>query len=266
MVSRSPTPDARPPAHRLVLLGASNLSRGLPTLLATARRAWAEPLDVLAAPGRGRSYGLTTSLLGRGLSGILACGLWAEMDRRTEMPTCGLVSDVGNDIMYGVPVDQILEWVDEALRRLRSRGASAVVTSLPTERLKRLGPRSYEAMRSVFFPRNRSSFAESRSRMEAVDCGVRRLAAGHGARLIELPAAWYGIDPIHIRRAHWSTAWSTVVEAWRPPLDVPRMNVATWTWCAAQMWRPAERRWFGLRDRRVQPCATFADGTRVSLY
>lgn len=258
--------DDRAPTRRLVLLGASNLSRGLPTLLATARRAWSEPLDVIAAAGRGRSYGLTSALLGRELTGLLPSALWQAWHERPDLPTSALVTDVGNDVMYGVPVDEILTWVEETLRRLGERGASTVVTALPMERLRRLNPRTYRALRTLLFPRNRDDFASALERAEAVDAGVRRLAKVYGAALVDPSLDWYGFDPIHIRRRRWSAAWRTIVAAWRPPQAPPDVGVAPWSWIAAQLWRPAERRLFGMQQRRAQPCVTFTDGTRVSLF
>lgn len=258
-------PD-RSPSRRLVLLGASNLSRGLPTLMATARGAWPESLDIVAAAGRGRSYGQNSRLFGREMVGITASGLWPELSRRPPLPTSALVTDVGNDVMYGVPVDVILGWVAEVLERLRSMGADTVVTTLPLGPLSTLNPRTFTVLRSLLFPLNRTSFADSQRRATEVDAGLRRLAVEYGATLIEPPASWYGFDVIHIRRAQWGTAWKTLVEAWRPPLPVSRVAIRPWTWIGGQLQPPAERRWFGIRQVRRQPCATFADGTRLSLY
>ena len=43
------------------------------------------------------------------------------------VPTRALVTDVGNDIVYGYSVGQILAWVDEALNRLqRVTGTSSL--------------------------------------------------------------------------------------------------------------------------------------------
>ena len=61
---------------RIVALGASNLVRGLPTVIATARASWGPAVEVLAALGRGRSYAGRSVFLGRALPGILDCGIW----------------------------------------------------------------------------------------------------------------------------------------------------------------------------------------------
>ena len=95
-------------ARRVVLLGASNLTKGIGTVVETACRTWGQPLEVHAALGHGRSYGRTTSLLGRQLPGILECGLWPALERTPGVPTAALVTDIGNDLLYGEPVGQIV--------------------------------------------------------------------------------------------------------------------------------------------------------------
>jgi len=87
---------AEVPARRVVLLGASNLTRGISTAVETARLQWGRPLDVMAALGHGRSYGLASRLLCRTLPSIVECGLWPALAARPPAPTAALVTDVGN--------------------------------------------------------------------------------------------------------------------------------------------------------------------------
>ena len=70
--------------HRVVALGASNLTRGFRTVVAAAREAWGPDVEVLAALGHGRSYGGESRFLGRVRPGILQSGLWSELARRPE--------------------------------------------------------------------------------------------------------------------------------------------------------------------------------------
>lgn len=255
------------PTRRLILMGASNLTRGLATVTAVARRTWGEPLDVLAAPGNGRSYGWSTRVLGRQLSSIVDCGLWRSWEARNDaLPTAAVVTDVGNDVMYGATVDEILTWVDTVLVRLKNRGVETAVTGLPLERVRRMTPRQFHFIRRVLFPRNRSVFAEALARSEAVDAGVRALAERHGAAFVEPHLTWYGWDPIHVRRARWGSAWSTVLAALKPPATAMPVGVAPWSWLASQFWRPEARRLFGFQQRRAQPSIYFGDGSRLSIY
>ena len=116
---------------RVVALGASNLTRGLQTVVASARGAWGPEVEIVAALGHGRSYGADSHFVVRTLPGILQSGLWRKLETAAPVPTRALVTDVGNDILYGYPVEQVLEWVDEALGRLRLHTDDIVVTDLP---------------------------------------------------------------------------------------------------------------------------------------
>ncbi len=266
---------ARDPVRRIVLLGASNLTRGMATALATLRRGCEGPLDVLAANGNGRSYGHYSRVLIRGLPSILECGLWDQLARRPRLPTSALITDIGNDVMYGAEVSQILSWIEECLRRLQAYDARIVLTGLPIANLARIQGWQYYTLRTLFFPQNRDDLPTAASRSQAVDAGVRKLAERYGATFVEPETAWYGFDPIHFRRAHWPTAWhrfvggfgdrsgdvsSTATESDLTP------EVSLWNTLAAQCWAPQERRLLGIVQRRVQPAVTLTDGTRISIF
>src|SRR5690606_32522891 len=73
---------------RLIALGASNLTRCLPMLLRVAAANAQGPVEVFAALGMGRSYGMRSRLLWRELPGLQDCGLWSALQhaRATTQP------------------------------------------------------------------------------------------------------------------------------------------------------------------------------------
>ena len=115
--SDSISPPDLPP-RRVILLGASNLTRGIATVIDACHRQWGQPLDCLAALGHGRSYGTRSTVLGRTLPSIQDCRLWSALDDRPAVPTAALVTDIGNDVMYEAPVDKIVEWVTRCFDQL----------------------------------------------------------------------------------------------------------------------------------------------------
>ncbi|MCE9604874.1 MAG: hypothetical protein K8U03_08230 [Planctomycetia bacterium] len=266
------------PQRRWVLLGASNLTRGLATAVAIAQRTHRTPIDLMAALGNGRSYGWYARLLGRGLPGILDCGLWRDLAARAKLPTSALLTDIGNDVMYGAAVAEILEWVEACLARLAKVDAEVVVTGLPLVNLPRLGPIRFQAFRRLFFPRNRDSLAQVTERCLAVDAGVRGLAERFGATFVEPRAAWYGLDPIHYRRSQWRAAWQEILlrdaaqsgdrsrEADNDYESVSSLDHSVASWLRTQFWLPEERWLFGIAQRRRQPSVVLDDATRISLY
>ncbi|HEY2881946.1 MAG TPA: hypothetical protein VGJ15_05920, partial [Pirellulales bacterium] len=80
---------------RIVLLGASNLTRGISTIVETAHNLWGPRLEILVASGHGRSYGLKSVFLGRALPAIIHCGLWEALAERRNVPTVAMITDIG---------------------------------------------------------------------------------------------------------------------------------------------------------------------------
>ena len=138
----------------MILLGASNLTRSFATVVAAARRTWGEPLEIMAAMGHGRSYGQDSTVLGRKISGIFPCALWQDLQNRPSLPTAALVTDIGNDLLYGVPPDRLHEWVERCLDRLAEAGAATIVTQMPIGSVESLGEARFRFFRRLFFPRS----------------------------------------------------------------------------------------------------------------
>lgn len=252
-----------------MLLGASNLVRGFHVVLRAAREAWGDPLEVMAASGLGRSYGLRSAVLGRVLPGIVECGLWRELERRPALATRAVVTDVGNDVLYNAAVPDILGWVETCVRRLREIDAAVVVTGLPLERLVRFSRAGYVLLRLALFPFHRwLSFDEALARAHALAEGVERLAERHGAAFVPARGEWYGLDPVHMRLGAWGQAWRSIVTAGAggEATTTRPLQVASPSAVRLYLARP-ERRWlFGIEQRRDQPALPLPAGGSVSFY
>jgi hypothetical protein len=270
LVTDSQAADRGDPARRrrLILLGASNLTRGFSVVLETARRVWGTPVEILGAMGRGRSYGQSTTLLGRGLPGILKCGLWPAIDRQGPAPTAALLTDIGNDILYEVPVERLVGWVAECFQRLASCGAMTIVTQLPVENLKNLSPRRFLFYRRLFVPNCRLDQAEITARVLEVNERVVRMARERGLSIVAQQPHWYAMDPIHIQLSAWGTAWRTILAPWNVERargqESARASLLRAARCA--LFFPENAAYFGVARRVRQPCARLRDGTTVALY
>ncbi len=245
---------------RVVALGASNLTRGFETVVSTARTAWGPEAQVVAALGHGRSYGADSRFLARRLPGILASGIWRQLETMPSAPTRALVTDVGNDVLYGFSAPQVLAWVDEALGRLRRFTNDIVLTDLPLASVHRLSPLKFYAFRSVVVPSCRLSLEQVVDVATRVNEGLVELASARGAKLVRLKPSWYGFDPIHIRPALWRAAWQEILGA---PCDAGRSRAEA---LRLYVMRP-ERQWlFGVEQRTPQAGAALRRGGRVWLY
>jgi len=255
------------PKRRVVLLGASNLTKGIGTVLETSARVWGGPQQVFAALGHGRSYGRTTRFVGMRLPGIESCDLWQDLAAAEPLPTAALVTDIGNDLLYEEPVERIIEWVSLCLDRLAALEAWTTVTLLPIDNLHALGIARFRVLRSLFFPSSRITLGEVTRRARALNEGVRQLAAERGFATAEHRAAWYGFDPIHIRFLRRGEAWRDILGGWTNADEVHapgRHAIARTIYLRTRT--PAQRRLLWLEQRGRKPSARFADGTSVSIY
>jgi hypothetical protein len=252
--------NERSPTQRAVLLGASNLRASLPLVVNLLRRRAGGPVEVMAACGHGRSYGTWSRFLGiRHLPGIAGCGLWQALEDRPVLPTFALLTDIGNDLVYGAEVTEIVRWIEICLDRLARCRGQVVLTLLPLARLERLSPWEVRLAASLLFPGRLAPWPALLERARELDERLRRMGREHDARLVEPEASWYGIDPIHLRRSRRREVWERLTGATGSPgVDPARVRLPL---LGAETLRLA-----GRTLRTSQPAVHLADGTTVALY
>ena len=255
------------PTARVVLLGASNLTRGISTAIETARLILGARLEVSAAMGHGRSYGMRSRVLVRSLPGIVECGLWdALAGGDSALPTYALITDVGNDILYGAEPERIVEWVARCIDRLGKHHARIVVTQLPMDTIKSLPGWKYRLVRAVLFPGCRVTYEQALDRAGELDDRLRELATRREVCSIDMDRAWYGFDPIHIRMRFWPQAWGRILGGWNDQARPIAAGNSLRRWATLRRAMP-ERWWLMGMDRHTpQPAARLPDDTTVSLF
>ncbi len=249
---------------RIVALGASNLTRGLPTLVSVARATWGNDIEIFAALGHGRSFGKPSRVFVRTLPGILQSGLWRRLKELAPIPTLGLITDVGNDILYGADVQQILDWVSECAARLRRVALEVVLTDLPLERIQRLTPLEFLLFRTAWFPRCRLSMQEVLAAAERLSDGLSALAADGNLRLYRLKPEWYGLDPIHIRFRQLRLAWKEILRA--KSSETPGNKVPLFEALRMYLLPPERRGYLGFKRFTPQHGVALRSGGRLWLY
>ena len=255
------------PTRRVILLGASNVTRSFATIVEVARHTWGEPVEIMAAIGHGRSYGQDSRVFGRKISGIFPCALWQDLQNRPPLPTAALITDVGNDLMYDVPPARLLNWVGACVERLADVGATTIVSELPMASLERLGAVRFQFFRRLMFPRNRTTLTAAKSFAKAVNEGLLMLGERKKTSVISVSSSWYGFDPIHLKRSAWCEAWPTILSTWRAPREpvvIARPQWSTRAYMACLT--PFEHSIFGISRRAKQPSGRLADGSTISLY
>ena len=252
-------------ADRFVVLGASNVSRGLVRLTAALRAHGPEPVDLFVAAGHGRGYGVNTRVALRRLPAILTSGLWRALDReRVERPAA-IVTDVGNELLYGLGVSAVATAVREAVVRLADRGGRIVITGLPLAGIAGVGSVRYRLLRTLYVPGCLLSLAAIKDASRWLDDELRAIAADTGATFLEQPGEWYGFDALHVRRLHLDTFWQRVGDAWGLPVATSRPRPSLKEWAVLGS-RAAEVRSLAGRTRLTHQPVIDRDAFRVWMY
>ncbi|HEY5312005.1 MAG TPA: hypothetical protein VIK18_05775, partial [Pirellulales bacterium] len=186
---------------------------------------------------------------------------------RPPLPTRALVTDIGNDLFCNVEPRQIAQWVATCFDRLEQHGAAITVTGLPLCNLPRVTPLRYQLVVRLMFPGCQVPFEAAVARACELDSLIRQLASQRKIAVVEPVAAWYGLDPLHVRMRHAASAWQAMLAAGLP-LAAPRApaSVTPGMFLRAALLRPEQRWILSHEQRQAQPAWTFANGTRVSLY
>jgi len=257
--------ELTPGRRGVVVLGASNVSRGLARLVATARSRSPGPLDLFVVAGHGRGYGVSTRVWQRRLPSILASGLWRALDRERPDQPLAVITDVGNELLYGLGVTAVASAVREAATRLADRGARLAITGLPLAGIAGVGAVRYRLLRTLYVPGCLLRLAELKAATRWLDEELQAIAADTGAVFLEQPAEWYGFDALHVRRPHLSALWQRVCDAWTLPAATtrPRPSLADWAVLGS---RAAEVRALGRLMRLTRQPVVDRDAFRMWMY
>jgi hypothetical protein len=193
-------------------------------------------------------------------------GLAQIRDASPSTPLFALVTDIGNDLVFGNEPQRIAEWVEDCITRLRAHQARVTIGRLPLDSIRRLGRFRFQATRTLFFPNSSLTYHRVQTAAPQLDELIAAMASRLGLASFVPRPEWYGFDPIHIRRAQRGAAWQHAVSQWGLELDRPAHAPgirASW-----QYWRlqPAERRTLGRERTTFQPGWKWPDGSAIWLY
>ncbi|MFK7820710.1 MAG: hypothetical protein AB8G99_18475 [Planctomycetaceae bacterium] len=234
--------DPQTNSRRVVVLGASNVTLGLPTIVHHVRSGFTGPLQMDIADGHGRSYGDWTSVLFRRVPGHHE---GAVPDFESHHQKHALLTDIGNDLVYGTDAGQIAAWVSDVAHRFADVGAELTMTGLPLASVHSLSKNRFRFFRTLFFPSSPLRYDGLISKVEELDARIKEIAIDVGAAKVDPEAEWYGLDPIHIRRSDRSAAWTHVLKSWHSwePRETRDLSLLT----KIRLWRskPQQRQLLG---------------------
>ena len=201
--------------YLFVFMGASNLARGYGALTHCLVRSLAPAsVEFLHAMGPGRGYCAEGGIFNVTYPAIVSSGILESAREHAEKArlVLALITDIGNDIMYGVPVDEITACLDTLLQELNALDAEVFVHPIPLDFSEDVSKRQFHILKSIFYPHSAIDYEKAKAAVTTVNDFLRAKAGG---RIHLLPSAkdFCGVDKIHysIFRSH--KVWSVVANA-----------------------------------------------------
>lgn len=105
------------------------------------------------------------------------------------MHTRAVVADVGNDLLYGFPPEQVLAWVEDAVGRLESVADDIVIVGLPLHSIDSLSETRC-LFRSLLVPSCTLALPDLAAAARTVHEGLMTMARKRKHRFFELRAGW----------------------------------------------------------------------------
>ncbi|MFP6765173.1 MAG: hypothetical protein VB858_16205 [Planctomycetaceae bacterium] len=250
------------PQRTFILIGASNVAFNLPDIwrgLTTD-----QPTRLIVAAGHGRSFGRPSTVLGRTLPGITECSLWKALPEISNGQSARvLMTDIGNDLLYGADPETIAGWVQKCADRLLDSGSQLALATLPVEMIRRLSRTKFYLFRRILFPDSKLAFEDLCELVAELVQRIENITASRGIRLLKPDMAWYGFDPIHFRRRKRSVAWTKYLSALDESARARNCSVLR----GIRIWRcqPAVRNRRGRRLETSQPVLNHA-GSELWLF
>ena len=197
----------------VVLLGASNLARAHHAIVNHLHKEiWQHQVEFLSAMGPGRAYCAAGGMLHVRYPAIESCGVLEAISQRAQSPCriIALVTDIGNDIMYGVSADDIVCCLGRLFDELRALNANVIATTIHVDLESDVSEYQFLVLRTLFFPRSSVTYREAAA-------AIRRINSFLGEQeddtfhIVKDMKRYVGRDKIHYTLLKSHLGWTQLI-------------------------------------------------------
>ena len=197
-----------------IFLGASNLARSFHGLKYCIERCiFPRPASFVHAMGPGRGYLSNGGILNAVYSPILNCGiLEAVRNKKTkDQSVVALITDIGNDIMYGVSSEKIINGLQYLLNALGEFKTNIFITSIPVDLENDISELHFHIIRQIYFPKSPVKYSQASNNIKAINKFILQ-SSSKEITVINDMKQFCGIDKIHYSILKSQSAWSHIAK------------------------------------------------------
>ena len=206
-----------------LFMGASNLARGYALLTRHLSKCLGvKNIEFLNALGPGRGFCAKGGMFNFIYPPIQDCQVIEAAEKKTKNTRVVLLTDLGNDLMYGVTADALIECLDMLIDRMLKWNADIFLTSIHINMKKDISRRTFYILRFIFYPNSKMNYEETNSFIIKVnDYLEEKTRNNKKVHLITGMESYAGSDKIHYSLLKMHKAWSKVTDEIFCALNIP---------------------------------------------
>ena len=206
-----------------LFMGASNLARGYGLLTRHLSKCLGvKNIEFLNALGPGRGFCAKGGMFNFIYPPIQDCQVIEAAEKKTKNTRVVLLTDLGNDLMYGVTADALIECLDMLIDRMLKWNAEIFLTSIHINIKKDISRRIFYILRFIFYPRSKINFEEADLLVTKINFYLEeKTRKNKKVHLITGMESYAGLDKIHYSLFKMHKAWSKVTDEFFWTLNVP---------------------------------------------
>jgi hypothetical protein len=213
-----------PSSHTLFLLmGASNLSRGYSMFTRHISSHFGKnKTEFLNALGPGRGFCARGGMFNFTYPSIQDCRILEVAEKKSCDTRAVLITDIGNDLMYGVSADTLIESLDRLIDRALQWDAEIFLTSIQVNLKKDVSQTKFFILKSFFYPGSNITYEETDLFIIKVNDYLEgKTKQNNRVHLISGMESFAGVDKIHYSLLQTHSAWEKIANEICQVLKVP---------------------------------------------
>ena len=193
-----------------ILFGASNLARSFYGLKLSIKRCiHPRPATFIHAMGPGRGYLSRGGILNTTYPPIIDCGILESIQkiRKPNQQIIVLITDIGNDIMYGIHSEKIIEGLQNIFDTLGEVTKNIFITPIPINLKNDIGEFYFRVLRCIFFPKSSINYSQTLESIKVINQFILH-SSNKKTTVINGMERFSGLDKIHysVFKSHLASA------------------------------------------------------------
>ena len=206
-----------------LLMGASNLARGYSMLTRHILIYFGKnKIEFLNALGPGRGFCARGGMFNFTYPPIQDCRILEAAEKKSCDTRVVLITDIGNDLMYGVSADTLIKSLDGLIERALQWNAEIFLTSIHVNLKKDVNPITFFILKSFFYPGSSITYEETDLFIIKVNGYLEGKAEQiKRVHLISGMGSFAGADKIHYSLLKTHSAWEKITDEICQVIKVP---------------------------------------------